>query len=113
MRMKQNIPEQTLEDIRQALYDIDRQRLEQDLPSEERNTLELSAVALRDLERLLIAQKQKQLIKDQEALTEEITELSRIIRARVTRMNSVPKALESVEKIFKEIVLLLKAIGKW
>ncbi len=113
MRMKQDIPEQTLEDIRQALYDIDRQRLEQDLPSEERNTLELSAVALRDLERLLIAQKQKQLIKDQEALTEEITELSRIIRARVTRMNSVPKALESVEKIFKEIVLLLKAIGKW
>ena len=113
MRMKQDIPEQTLEDIRQALYDIDRQRLEQDLPSEERNTLELSAVALRDLERLLIAQKQKQLIKDQEALTEEITELSRIIRARVTRMNSVPKALESLEKIFKEIVLLLKAIGKW
>ena len=113
MRMKQDIPEQTLEDIRQALYDIDRQRLEQDLPSEERNTLELSAVALRDLERLLIAKKQKQLIKDQEALTEEITELSRIIRARVTRMNSVPKALESVEKIFKEIVLLLKAIGKW
>ncbi len=113
MRMKQDIPEQTLEDIRQALYDIDRQRLEQDLPPEERDTLELSAVALRDLERLLIAQKQKQLIKDQEALTEEITELSRIIRARVTRMNSVPKALESVEKIFKEIVLLLKAIGKW
>jgi phosphate uptake regulator len=113
MRMKQDIPEQTLEDIRQALYDIDRQRLEQDLPPEERDTLELSAVALRDLERLLIAKKQKQLIKDQEALTEEITELSRIIRARVTRMNSVPKALESVEKIFKEIVLLLKAIGKW
>lgn len=113
MSKKQPQQEQTLDDIRQALYAIDRQRLEQNLPQEERDTLELAAVALRDAERLLIAQKQKQLIKDQEALTEEITELSRIIRARVTRMNSVPKALESVEKIIKEIVLILKAIGKW
>ena len=113
MRMKQDIPEQTLEDIRQALYDIDRQRLEQDLPPEERDMLELSAVALRDAERLLVAQKQKQLVQQQEALTEEITELARIIRARVTRMNQVPKAVEAVEKVLREVVVILKACGKW
>ena len=70
MTTPQETTARTLEDIRQALYGIDRQRLEQDLPPEERDTLELSAVALRDAERLLVAQKQKQLVQQQEALTE-------------------------------------------
>ena len=113
MSKSQETTERTLEDIRQALYGIDRQRLEQDLPPEERDMLELSAVALRDAERLLVAQKQKQLVQQQEALTEEITELARIIRARVTRMNQVPKAVEAVEKVLREVVVVLKALGKW
>ncbi|MFA7451187.1 MAG: hypothetical protein WCY79_06475 [Bacteroidales bacterium] len=113
MNKSQETTERTLEDIRQALYGIDRQRLEQDLPPEERDTLELSAVALRDAERLLVAQKQKQLVQQQEALTEEITELARIIRARVTRMNQVPKAVEAVEGVLREVVVILKALGKW
>ena len=113
MTTPQETTARTLEDIRQALYGIDRQRLEQDLPPEERDTLELSAVALRDAERLLVAQKQKQLVQQQEALTEEINELARIIRARVTRMNQVPKAVEAVEKVLREVVVVLKALGKW
>jgi len=113
MTTPQETTARTLEDIRQALYGIDRQRLEQDLPPEERDMLELSAVALRDAERLLVAQKQKQLVQQQEALTEEITELARIIRARVTRMNQVPKAVEAVEKVLREVVVVLKALGKW
>ncbi len=113
MTTPQETTARTLEDIRQALYGIDRQRLEQDLPPEERDMLELSAVALRDAERLLVAQKQKQLVQQQEALTEEITELARIIRARVTRMNQVPKAVEAVEKVLREVVVILKACGKW
>lgn len=113
MNKPHDTTEHTLTDIQQTLYDIDRRRLEQDLPADERDTLELSAVALRDVERLLIAQKQKQLVQQQEALTEEIMELARIIRARVTRMNQVPKALQSIETVLREATVLLKALGRW
>ncbi|HHV03501.1 MAG TPA: hypothetical protein GXX64_06275 [Bacteroidales bacterium] len=38
---------------------------------------------------------------------------SKRIRTRVTRMNKVPKALDAIETVIKEVVKILVAVGKW
>ncbi len=35
------------------------------------------------------------------------------LHTRVTRMNKVPKALDAIETVIKEVVKILVAVGKW
>lgn len=79
----------------------------------ERGLLELSALALRDAERLAIARLQKEVYKDMEQTTARLNDLSKRIRTRVTRMNKVPKALDAIEGVIKEVVKILVAVGRW
>ncbi|MDD5517688.1 MAG: hypothetical protein PHS58_09745 [Bacteroidales bacterium] len=92
---------------------MDRQRLDLTLGVKERGLLELSALALRDAERLAIARLQKEVYKDMEQITARLNDLSKRIRTRVTRMNKVPKALDAIESVVKEVVKILVAVGKW
>ncbi len=103
----------TLKEIQSAISAIDKTRLDPSLSAQEQKILELSAVALRDAERLAIAKINGEILKDLEATTQELKSLSRSIRTRVTRMNKLPKALDKIEKVIKEIVRILTAITKW
>jgi len=105
--------ELTLAQIQQAIEQVDRQRMDLSLGVKERGLLELSALALRDAERLAIARLQKEVYKDMEQITARLNELSKRIRTRVTRMNKVPKALDAIETVIKEVVKILVAVGKW
>ena len=105
--------ELTLAEIQQAIEQVDRQRMDLSLGVKERGLLELSALALRDAERLAIARLQKEVYKDMEQITARLNELSKRIRTRVTRMNKVPKALDAIETVIKEVVKILVAVGKW
>ena len=105
--------ELTLAQIQQAIERVDRQRMDLSLGVKERGLLELSALALRDAERLAIARLQKEVYKDMEQITARLNELSKRIRTRVTRMNKVPKALDAIETVIKEVVKILVAVGKW
>ncbi len=103
----------TLAQIQQAIEQVDRQRMDLSLGVKERGLLELSALALRDAERLAIALLQKEVYKDMEQITARLNELSKRIRTRVTRMNKVPKALDAIETVVKEVVKILVTVGKW
>ena len=96
--MIEKTEELTLAQIQQAIERVDRERLDPNLGVKERGVLELSALALRDAERLAIARLQKKVYKDMEQVTARMNQLSKRIRSRVTRMNKVPKALDAIEK---------------
>ena len=105
--------ELTLAQIQEAIERVDRERMDLSLGVKERGLLELSALALRDAERLAIARLQKEVYKDMEQITARLNDLSKRIRTRVTRMNKVPKALDAIETVIKEVVKILVAVGKW
>ena len=111
--MIEKTEELTLAQIQQAIEQVDRQRMDLSLGVKERGLLELSALALRDAERLAIARLQKEVYKDMEQITARLNDLSKRIRTRVTRMNKVPKALDAIESVVKEVVKILVAVGKW
>jgi len=105
--------ELSLQEIREALRMADEKRLDLQLTQRQRELLELSALALRDAERLAIARLQKEVYKDMEQIMARLNDLSKRIRTRVTRMNKVPKALDAIETVIKEVVKILVAVGKW
>ncbi len=111
--MIEKTEELTLAQIQEAIERVDRERLDPNLGVKERGVLELSALALRDAERLAIARLQKKVYKDMEQVTARMNQLSKRIRSRVTRMNKVPKALDAIETVIKEVVKILVAVGKW
>ena len=105
---------QTLSDLRALIKEIDVMRRVQNMTGDEREALELSAVALRDAERVLIAKMQSQFIKDMEKETASLNEQARTIRARVTKMNKMPnKTLDNIQKIIKIAVKIVIAVAKW
>lgn len=108
-----NAQTQTLKDLRASLKEIDRLRRDKHLSDAERETLELTAVALRDTERVAIAKIQKQLIKDMEARTAALNTQAKVIRTKVTKMNKVPKVLDKIESAIKVAVKIITVIAKW
>ncbi|MDR2038150.1 MAG: hypothetical protein LBQ60_09525 [Bacteroidales bacterium] len=104
---------QTLKELRASMKDIDMKRRSEHLQDNEREVLEMAAVALRDAERLAIAKIQKQLIKDLQEQTARLNEQSKIIRAKVSAINKVPKVLDSIESAIKMAVKIITAVAKW
>ena len=111
--MIEKTEELTLAQIQEAIERVDRERMEISQGVKERGLLELSALAMRDAERLAIARLQKEVYNDMEQITARLIVLSKRIRTRVTRMNKVPNALDAIETVIKEVVKFLVAVGKW
>ena len=106
--------EQTLKDLRASINEIDAMRLVKDISGPERESLEMTAVALRDAERVCIAKMQNQLTKDLQAQTASLNEQAKVIRARVTKMNKFPnKVLDNIETVIKTAVKIVAAIARW
>jgi predicted ester cyclase len=83
------------------------------LTEEQRDTLEMAAVAMRDAERIAIAKVQKQIVDNMAATTAELNGLSKLIRARVKKMNKFPKGVAKVETVLSEVVKILSAVAEW
>ena len=62
--MIEKTEELTLAQIQEAIERVDRERMDLSLGGKERGLLELSALAMRDAERLAIARLQKDVYKD-------------------------------------------------
>jgi hypothetical protein len=103
----------TLKELRASLKDIDSKRLSEHISDAEREALELTAVALRDAERLAIAKIRKQIVKDMEEKTAALNAQAKAIRAKVTTMNKVPKVLDAIESAIKIAVKIITAVAKW
>ena len=103
----------TLKEIQEAIRQVDIQRSDRTLSKDQVELLEMSAVALRDAERLAIEKKQKTAVKSYEERVEALNLLSKQIRARVTNMNKLPKTLDKIESVIKTVVKILSAVAKW
>ena len=105
---------QTLKDLRASIQEIDLMRRAHEITDIEREALELTAIALRDAERVLIAKLQTQLIKDMEKQTTSLSAQAKTIRDRVTKMNKMPnKILDNIESVIKTAVKIVTAVAKW
>jgi uncharacterized membrane protein YqiK len=102
-----------LKELRASLNEVDKKRRDKTLSDAEREALELTAVALREAERVAIAKIQKQVIKEMEAKTAGLNAQASVIRAKVSKMNQVPKVLNKIESIIKTAVKIVTAIAKW
>ena len=105
--------EQTLKELRASLEGIDKKRRDKPLSDPECEVLELTAVALRDAERIAIAKIEKQIIKEMEEKTADLNAQAKVIRAKVTNMNQVPEVLNKIESIIKIAVKIVAAVAKW
>lgn len=103
----------SLSEIRRALASADAQRTEKELTQEERQVLEQTCVTLRDAERSAIIDTETGLVKGFQKSAGKVNLQAKEIRAIVTRMNKIPKVLDSTEKVIKECVKVLKAIAGW
>jgi len=113
MKKNEPITESSLDSIRDAVREIDIKRRDSSLSAEEREILELSASALRDAERLATVSLQKKVVEDMEKAVKDLKARSSAIRARVTQMGRVPKALDRIESVIGVAVSVLKGISKW
>ena len=103
----------TLKELRASIKDIDAKRRNKNLSDAEREVLELTAIALRDAERVAIAKIQKQFIKEMQERTASLNEQAKTIRAKVTKMNKMPKILNTIESVIKTAVKVIAAVAKW
>ena len=104
---------QTLKELQASIKVIDEQRSNKEISDAEREVLELTAVALRDAERIAIAAIQKQVIKNMEEKTAALNAQAKVLRAKVTQINKTPKVLDSIESVIKTAVKIVAAIAKW
>ena len=104
---------QTLKELQASIKDIDIKRRDKHISDDEREVLELTAISLRDAERVVIARIQKQFIKDIQERTASLNEQAKKIRTKVAQMNKMPKALNTIETAIKTAVKIIAAIAKW
>ena len=104
---------QTLKDLRISIKDIDVKRRGKHISNAEREAMEMTAVALRDAERIAIAAIQKQFIKDIQERTVSLNEQAKKIRTKVAQMSKMPKGLNKIETAIKTAVKIIIAVAKW
>ena len=102
-----------LDDIRGALRQADIERTRTGLSEEQIQALEQTCLTLRQAERTAVTDTETGLVKGFETASDDIRLKAAEIRKLVTRMNRVPKVLDTTETCIKECVRVLKAIAQW
>lgn len=104
---------ESLTEIRNRIREIDEIRLNPSLSQEEKEILELSAVSLRDAERVATSALQKKFISDMGEAVKKLKEQTSSIRSRISSMSKVPKTLDRVESVINGVASVMKEIARW
>jgi hypothetical protein len=111
--MKKKEPCLRLEEIASALAKADCERLNVGLSAQERELMEQACVTLREAERQAIVNAESGLVERFREGAASTNLQAKKIRALVTKLNKIPKALDITETVIKECVKVLKAIALW
>ena len=111
--MKKKEPCLRLEEIASALAKADCERLNAGLSAQERELMEQACVTLREAERQAIVNAESGLVERFREGAASTNLQAKKIRALVTKLNKIPKALDITETVIKECVKVLKAIALW
>lgn len=101
----------TLKEIRNLLKEIEEKRTDPAISKEERILLEESALSLKAAERSAILDIEQQIIRNFENSSNETLLQSKNIRELVTKLNRLPKVLNTTESVIKECVRVLTLIA--
>ena len=102
-----------LEEIRSALAKADAERLRAGVSAQERELMEEACVTLREAERRAIVNAETGLVERFRESAGSVNLQAKRIRALVTKLNKIPKGLDTVESVIKECVKVLRAIAMW
>lgn len=102
-----------LEEIRTALAKADAERLSAGVSAQERELMEEACVTLREAERRAIVNAETGLVERFRESAGSVNLQAKRIRALVTKLNKIPKGLDTVESVIKECVKVLRAIAMW
>lgn len=102
-----------LEEIQSALVKADKARLSQGVSAQERELMEQACVTLREAERRAIVNAQTGLVERLRESAGGVNLHAKRIRELVTKLNKIPKGLDTVESVIKECVKVLRAIALW
>ena len=102
-----------LEEIRSALAKADAERLSAGVSAQERELMEEACVTLREAERRAIVNAETGLVERFRESAGSVNLQAKRIRALVTKLNKIPKGLDTVESVIKECVKVLRAIAMW
>ena len=102
-----------LEEIRTALAKADAERLRAGVSAQERELMEEACVTLREAERRAIVNAETGLVERFRESAGSVNLQAKRIRALVTKLNKIPKGLDTVEGVIKECVKVLRAIAMW
>ena len=102
-----------LEEIRSALAEADAERLRAGVSAQERELMEEACVTLREAERRAIVNAETGLVERFRESAGSVNLQAKRIRALVTKLNKIPKGLDTVESVIKECVKVLRAIAMW
>ena len=111
--MTEETRKQTLDDVRNAIVENDRLRLEAGITDDVRAGLDKAALALRTLERELVAETSEDIVDRLEKASETLTEMARDIRDRVSAMNIPAKVAGHLKDTAAVIVRFLTEVGRW
>lgn len=112
-KSKVQVTPESLTEIRNKIREIDEIRLNPSLSQEEKEILELSAVSLRDAERVATSALQKKFVSDMGEAVKKLKQQSSSIRSKISAMNKVPKALDRVESVINGVASVMKEIARW
>ncbi|MBO5933400.1 MAG: hypothetical protein J6Q19_06735 [Bacteroidaceae bacterium] len=101
----------TLKEIRDLLQEVEEKRTDPAISNEERILLEESALSLKAAERAAILDIEQQIIDNFENQCNETLLQSKNIRELVTKLNRLPKVLNTTESVIKECVRVLTLIA--
>lgn len=102
-----------LEEIRSALAKADAERLRAGVSAQERELMEEACVTLREAERRAIVNAETGLVERFRESAGSVNLQAKRIRTLVTKLNKIPKGLDTVESVIKECVKVLRAIAMW
>lgn len=103
----------TLEEIRDAIAENDRLRLEPDVPDGIREDLEKAVLSLREMERELMDDTAGRLLERMKAAAASVDGMAAEMRDKVSRMNVPAKVLEYFKKFASLVSRVLTEAARW
>lgn len=97
-----------MDEIRKALEEIDGMRAEKGLSPEEREEMEMAAVALRNAEREWIERTTDGINDRLKKATDALKERSSAIREKTSRLNSPSRVMARIKDILDKIIELIR-----
>lgn len=111
-KTKQNTITEELGELRRALVEVERLRFTKGISDVERLRLESASVELRERERVVIALAGEEIAAQIKASAVSLSELSKRIKARTTKLSGLPKSLDKISVVILEIIDIARRIDR-